>query len=62
MEELEGCKISVSYQTRTPPTISCGTTCGQDRMGKNNEHKIVGGVDAESGEIGWQVQFERFYF
>ena len=37
-----------------PPTVSCGTTCGQDRMSKNGQ-KIVGGVDAGSGEIGWQV-------
>ena len=39
---------------RVPPTVSCGTTCGQDRMSKNGQ-KIVGGVDAGSGEIGWQV-------
>ena len=41
-----------------PPTVSCGTTCGQDRMRKNGQ-KIVGGVDAGVGEIGWQVRLDR---
>ena len=50
MEEMKGSVVP----TQTPPTVSCGTTCGQDRMGKNGQ-KIVGGVDAGSGEIGWQV-------
>ena len=50
IEEGKGSEVP----TRPPPTVSCGTTCGQDRMSKNGQ-KIVGGVDAGSGEIGWQV-------
>ena len=46
MEEMKGSDVPI----RTPPTVSCGTTCGQDRMRKNGQ-KIVGGVDAGSGEI-----------
>ena len=53
MEEMKGSEVP----TQTPPTVSCGTTCGQDRMRKNGQ-KIVGGVDAGSGEIGWQVRLE----
>ena len=37
-----------------PPTDgNCQTMCGQDRIVEN---RIVGGVDAREGEIGWQVQ------
>ena len=49
IEEGKGSEVP----TRPPPTVSCGTTCGQDRMRKNGQ-KIVGGVDAGVGEIGWQ--------
>ena len=54
MEETKGSEVP----TQTPPTVSCGTTCGQDRMRKNGQ-KIVGGVDAGPGEIGWQVRLKR---
>ena len=50
--EIEGCEPP----TRSPPTITCGTTCGKDRMNKKRGHKIVGGTNAASGEIGWQVR------
>ena len=50
-----------------PPTDgNCQTKCGQDRIVRNRrvhlkeepedtEGRIVGGVDAREGEIGWQV-------
>ena len=52
--DVEGC----CTDTAPPAPARCGTTCGQDRMRGRIGQKIVNGVDASAGEIGWQVRFE----
>ena len=58
--DVEGCFFSTPPPpppSTGTPQISCGTTCGQDRVGRRSGQKIVNGVDASAGEIGWQVRF-----